>query len=374
MTDDRIQPELEDRLRETLAARDPGGAAPAGLQERIARVSTIRPRSSLPLVVRSTHTAVALLATAAAIVVGLVGVSALRTAGPGTIGVGGSAPPSPSAGVAVEPGNLPLPLTLDGTAVAAALAIGVVLLWYVAEALAAQPQMRVGEQDARWRFPRGLGWLRRAGVRRSLFALALAAAVASPWVVGAASRLGEGSGAASSSVDLLGGRTGFGGQKSILFYSGTPGQTISVTISLHNRGWVPLTVLGLDPGQADAGYELRRFESEDPNILLSPDQASTVPFTPFELAPGEERDVVFVDHLAICPILGAGTPSPSPGKSATQRPSASPDMENYGPPNGATESSIDTLPIRFSAFGLSETNWVGLAWSLIIVNPSPTCP
>jgi hypothetical protein len=378
--EDRAEGRLEDRLRGTLAARDPGAPAPTGLRERVAAVPASASQTTPPFLGRSVHGAVVLVATAAAIVVGLVGVSALRVAAPSVGSPGGGPGPTPAAGVNLSSPGVPAPLTLDGGAVAAVLVSAVILAWFVVEALAAPFWAQRAVPAAAWRFSRGFGWLRLARPRRVVFAIALTAAVALPLAAGSATRLGEGSAGASSAVDLLGGRSGFVGQRPALFYAGTPGATISATLSVRNQGWVPLTVLGLDPAEVDLDtrYELRRFAVEDPNVLLSPDQATTVAFTPFELGPGEERDLVFVDHLGTCPILGGGTPSPgasaSPSPAASLRPSASPDMENYGPPSGATESSIDSIPIRISTYGFGHTTWIPFAWSLIIVDPSPTCP
>jgi len=353
--------ELEARLREALVARDPGDSAPDGLRRRVGQVpeSRVRPR---PLAgggwVRG---ASGLLATAAAVVIGLVAVNALRVSGPGLQGAGGT--PSPT-----SPGNLTpvvvlaAPPAFDGPTLSTILTTALLLLWLTAWGLATAG--RRNDSSTPRQFPRGLRWLRRARLRSAVFGLAIAAAVAYPLAVGVAARLGSGSAAASSSVGLLGGRDGVGRLRPMLFYAGRSDSTISVAFSVRNSGAVPLTVLGLDPACCrPPGEELRRFEHEDPNVAQSADDPATVPFTSFELGPGEERYLVFVDHEASCPG------PPAAAAPAGPRASATPDMNTYEPPATSGQSSVDSVQLNFSALGIAERVEVPFAWSLILVCP-----
>ncbi|HTC86004.1 MAG TPA: hypothetical protein VK656_04840, partial [Candidatus Acidoferrum sp.] len=126
MTDDE---QLETRLRDVLAARDPGLPAPRELHDRVAEV----PRADLPgspIQAMALRAVAAVMATAAAVVVGILGVAALRNVGrplvlpsPGSGGASTSSPDLHFAGFVVA---FPIVLVI-GLALIVVGAIAVVL-------------------------------------------------------------------------------------------------------------------------------------------------------------------------------------------------------------------------------------------------------
>ena len=364
MTDD----ELETRLRDALAARDPGLVAPRELRDRVGRLASSAP-SRASLTARSSRDVMTLLATAAAIVVGIVAINALRTATAPAIGPGSAPSPSPSFDAGHTVATVAAPVTLDWGPIAGLLALLIGVTWFALEMLTTKAWLKPGVPAPDVRFKRGFGWLGTAILRRLAFGGALVAALAYPSAVGLVSHVDTGDSSGGYSSDhILGRRTGYDHQKDVLYYWGPAGATISVEFSIRNSGSVPVTILGTtQPTYGPDGIELRRFAVEEPNSYPPVDGTATVPFVPFELQPNESRGLLFV--YSVGPCRGAYSPSPTP------TPLGTPDLENYVPTrgDGTVGRTFTQVDIRTSELGLDRTTSIDLGTVISILSPQG-CP
>ena len=88
-------------------------------------------------------------------------------------------------------------------------------------------------------------------------------------------------------------------------------------------------------------------------MVFDPDARPSFPFVPFELGPNEERQVLFVWHLAPnsahCQADGVvPSPEPTPGSA-----------EDFTLPPGST-TSLDRLSLRYSVLGFERTDEIDL--------------
>jgi hypothetical protein len=301
---------FEERIRGGLASRDPG-PAPARLHHRVgALTSTIPARSGLIHRFGGIfRPAVAATMTLAAVLLGVLVVSVIRRAS--LVPTGPDA--SPGAGPAVDLGTVGDPLGLPiGWTVFVAL-VALLAAWAVAEVYLGTPS-GVGM---------ALGRLRRKRARGLLVLVLAAPILILGQVVRFDASLTQGGFFEASLVHLEGMGSIPSGTSSrdepAAWFRNVSGGTVVFVQSVRNGGRLPITVTG--GTGADFGLELRLFARHDPSGPIDVDIMPTYPFAPFQLAPGEEREIVVAIHLASCPGSPAPSSEPSPDLSGSYVPS-----------------------------------------------------
>ena len=339
MTDD----ELEARLRDALAARDPGTPAPDSLRDRVAGVPSTRAGIRSPLAARTARAAATILATAAAVVVGIVGVSSLRTIGPGSSALPSAASdaPNPTPDLHAAGFVLAVPIWLIvGVVVISVAAVGILLepTSFSVPGLVARP-------------PRWFGWIARPVPRRLAIAAIIALAIATGFAGSNATALVRGSSWGPTTAHYMGFMRGYPPNRSIEFFRYEAGTTIAFDQTIRNAAPLPVTILGGDPMRP--WLELRVFDHTNDSTIFAPDMTPSFPFVPFELGPNEERQVLFVWHLAPdsphCHADGViPSPEPTPGSGDT-----------FVPPSGGT-TTLDRFSLRYSVLGFERTDEIEL--------------
>jgi hypothetical protein len=150
-----------------------------------------------------------------------------------------------------------------------------------------------------------------------------------------------------------------GGQDPVAAFRYVPGGTVTFVQSVRNAGRFPITVIGGRSGLDD--IELRLFAVHDPTGPIDIDAMPTYPLAPFELAPGEEREIVAVVHYAACP--GVPTPSTEP----------SPDLSgDYHLPIrvGDAVDELDALGLTYSVLGFEREVDVPLYSAVVVRSPT----
>jgi hypothetical protein len=346
MDDERF----EQRLRDALRASDPG-PAPRTLRDRVADVTASaqeRPGRGSSLL-RLARPAVAVTATAAALVIGVLTTASLRNGSPpvpaSPVPAIGAPTPAPDLGAAGSGHAAPAVL------IAVILVLGIASVAFVLEAAVGGGSRALVERP-----PRGFGWVARPRARRLLF-LVLAVIVAGATIVDAGQTLlVRGSFSAALGDHLMGTLRGHGGDREVAFYRYVPGETIRFLQSVMNRGSTTLTITGGDPSRP--WLELRLYPRSSGLVADGP----SYPFVPIDVAPGEERLIEFAVHYLPCP--GVAVPSPEP--TADLSPSFVP------PAGGMGEESFDPLVLRYSALGIDREVHLSLAINVVVWVPGPT--
>ena len=107
------------------------------------------------------------------------------------------------------------------------------------------------------------------------------------------------------------------------------------------------------------GVEPRLFVPLDPSAPLDVDTMPTYRFAPIELAPGQERPIAFVFHIAACPGVVAPSSEPSPDLSG-----------GYVPPTGeGAFTSIDRVDLDYSVLGVARETAVPFFETVVIRSP-----
>lgn len=338
---------FEERIRAGLASRDPGSAA-ARLHARVGVVTSAAPAGSglfhrFGLVARP---AVAATMTLAAVLLGVLVVSVARRASL----VPTDPDASPGAGPGVDLGTVGDPLALPiGLTVFAAL-VALLAAWAAVEVYLGTPSATGIE----------LGRLRRKRAR-GLLVLVLAAPIL---VLGQVLRfdasLTQGGFFEASLVHLEGMGSIPSGTSSrdepAAWFRNVSGGTVIFVQSVRNGGRLPITVTG--GTGADFGLELRLFAPHDPSGPIDVDTMPTFPFAPFQLASGEEREIVVVIHLASC--LGSPAPSSEP----------SPDLSgSYVPPTPYASQTFSSVGLAYSVLGFAREVDVPLFAAVAVRSP-----
>lgn len=324
------------RLIRALVSRDPG-AVPASLRERVAAIpaSTTGPgrltRTLLPL-----RPAATLVGTAAAVLVGFVVISALR-ASP----VSGPGRPNPT------PGSAPAQ-DLQNVGFVLAVPIWLVVVTLLVALLAA---LLAVEPVPGGRVPRlierplpGLGWLARPVQRRLGFAVLAGVVLAGGNAASGIDALVRGSTWSPVHAHYMGSVSGVDGNRGVAYFRYVPGTTVAFMQTISNQSDLSVTVLGAGGDVSQPWLELRIFRTHASDTPL--DLTSSVPFAPFTLAAHEEREVLFVVHIAAeCPG-GAPVPSPEP----------TPNDGDFAPPRQGGSTSFDAVSLRYSVLGLERAS------------------
>ena len=350
MTDDQ----LEVRLRDALAARDPGTTVPVSLRERVARVPSSRAGVRAPVSVQAIKAAGAILATAAAVVVGILGVSSLRNLDPGAAALPSvaSGAPNPTPDLHLAGFVLALPMWLVvAVFVSIACIVGVVLepTSFSVPGLIARP-------------PRGFGWIARSVPRRLAVISVVALALAAGYWGSNVDVLAVGSSSGPMATHFMGALPGYGGNRAVEFFRYGAGTTIGFDTTIRNDGLLPVTILGGDA--ARPWLELRIFDYASDKTIFSPDLQASFPFAPFELAPNEERQIVFVWHLAPnSPHCTADAPIPSPEPTSA---------DDFSPPPNGGITSLDVVTLRYGVLGFERTGAIELDPIIALWSPGNT--
>jgi hypothetical protein len=343
---------FEERIRVGLASRDPG-SAPARLRDRVGAVtSEVRPRGSrIHRFITVARPAVAATLTLAAVLLGVLIVAVVR---PGTRGEGfpepSAGPGGPTSGPDLATVRDPLALSLGWTVFIALLVL--LVAWAAVEVYLRTP----GAASIR---------LRRLDRKRArgLVVLALATPILIfGQVVRDDSSLAPGGFFQASLVHLEGMGTtpgtmpGLATGHEAAWYRLISRGTITFVQAVRNAGSWPITLTGTTG--ADAGFELRLLGVHDPSGPIDVDKMPTYPFAAFELAPGEEREIVVVIHLADCP----GNPAPSI--------EPSPDLSgDYVPQSPYATENFASLGLTYSVLGVAREADVRLFATVVARSP-----
>ena len=341
---------FEERIRAGLASRDPG-PAPVRLRHRVDTVTSVVPARTAPLrrLVGVVRPAVAATLTIAAVLIGVLVVSMVRPLASEPAGPGASIPagPIPTADL----GTVAAPLALSyGWTVFLGL-VALLAAWVAVEFYLSQPS-GVGIALGRLRS-------RRA---RALVVLALATPIAIfGQLIRTDSSLAPGGMFEASLVHLEGMGTIPGSatspQREAAYYRLISGGTITFVQAVRNDGRFPITVTGSTG--ADTGFELRLFAVHDPAGPIDVDTTPTYPFAAFQLAPGQEREIVVVVHLAPCP----GNPAPSS--------EPTPDLSSeYVPVEPYAAENFTSLGLTYSVLGFAREVDVPLFATVVARSPS----
>lgn len=356
MTDDD---RVDVGLRQALAARDPG-PAPERLRARLADVPLAprRGRWWLPPLIGVLRPVVAAIATAAALIVGILVVSVVRPAlGPSGVpspGPGAAVPSSaPDLGVVGPPLALPVPLT------EVTLVLLLLVLYRVVDGALERATVRDGV-DGRRR--QGMRRLADRVPRRVLFLGLTLALLAGGGVVLKDATLAQGGMFQASLVHLEGmGQVppSHAGHGDAAYFRYVPGGTVTVVEAVENAGHLPITIIGVMAGTP--GIELRLFSRDDPSTTADVDIVPTYAFAPIEIGPGQERKIAIVFHIAQCPGVPVPSSEPSPDLSG-----------DYVPPVGDGWASVDFdgVDLDYSVLGLAQTARVPFFATVIIRSPN----
>ena len=361
MTDDE---RIERDLHATLSRRDPG-PAPERLRARVAEVPMQRRtgRPWLHTLIGVARPVAATIATAAAIVVGILIVSVVRpgpgpSAGqspvPGPIGAGSG----PDLGTVGAPPAIPVDVAVVGL-----LVVLLIVFWNVESMLVSRARnplrsvASTGRRRMSDRVPRRWWYV---GITLALL-LGGSASVSD-------AKLGLGSMFQASLVHLEGlGQvaTSLGtGSGEAAFFRYVPGSTVTVVQAVRNTGHLPVTILGV--GETMTGVEPRLFAPQDPSASVDVDTMPTYRFAPIELAPGQERPIAFVFHVAACPGVTAPSSEPSPDVSG-----------DYVPPTTGEAGafmSFDRIDLDYSVLGLARETAVPFFETVVIRSqPAVVC-
>ncbi len=325
---------FDERIRGALTSRDPG-PAPARLHHRVGALTSAAPaRSGLMHRFGGIfRPAVAATMTLAAVLLGVLVVSVIRRASlvPTSPDVSpGAAQPNPTGGLGAVGDPLALPI---GWTVLAAL-IALLAAWAAVEIYLGTPSAARIE----------LRRLRRKRARGLLLVLAAPILILGQ-VVRFDASLTQGGFFEASLVHLEGMGTIPSGTSShdepAAWFRNVSGGTVIFVQSVRNGGRLPITVTG--GTGANVALELRLFAVHDPSGPIDVDTMPTYPFAPFQLAPGEEREIVGVIHFATCP--GSPVPSSEP----------SPDLSgNFVPSPPYASQTFLSMGLAYSVLGFAR--------------------
>lgn len=316
MTDD----ERFDALRRAYEERDPG-PAPAGLRARVAAIPSHEPArpSWLGTLVGVARPALAATMTVAALLVGILIVSVVRPSGTAPVGPGSSAQPGGTLpGLDLATVGAPLGLSIGWTVLGVLFAL--LVAWAAVELHVGMPS---GAPSAPGRF-------RTRRARGLLFVVLAVPILVLGQVIRNDASLAQGGFFEASLVHLEGMGTilsATGQRNQAAYFRFTSGGTITFVQAVRNDGRLPITVTGVTG--ADMGFELRLWAVHDPSGPLDVDTMPNYPFAPFQLAPGAEREIVVVIHLAPCPGIVVPSPEPSPDLSGDYVPAAPFSTEDF---------------------------------------------
>jgi hypothetical protein len=281
--------------------------------------------------------------TAAMLLVGILIVSVGRPSAAGPIGPGSSAPLGTSttgAGQAVDyhTAGAFIP-TVPIWLIFGAVAITVLAIWLTLEPVPNGRRPGIIE-----RRPWGFGWLAHTWKRRLAMLGLVALVVAAGGAASGIDALTRGALFGPLAAHYMGSTADPSSGRDTAFFRGGAGPTIGFIQSVRNQGPVPVTILGLATDPRRPWIELRIYPVNEENIVG--DKPGSVPFAPITLAPGEDRQILFIVHIVLnCPD---STPAPSP--------EPTPNTVDFAfPPGEGGWSTVETIELRYSVLGLERT-------------------